>query len=309
MSPQGAIPRAPLTAARLEQRIKAHVNEFDLLPIIELLGSLGWSRDEIRLTSHFTTTSQAGLLHDIEFIHSPVRQVRIVMNVGLLGPQSPLPSYFFKKIDSGEIDVHAIVDFLGFFDHVILADYLANIYPETNSHYFPNWEASKRRTLQLFNLKSCAVLHWLFQSVFPELSVSVEKVALSRELRTDSLCLGAMTLGSDAVFGKKNQLPVQGKRITLHAEEELARPGRPWAVEIRARVEQLLAPILAPSGIDVEILLVVRAQRTWAKLHDESHLGYDRVHGGEAAYRRIKLFSGRMTLSPSSDINARSIDP
>jgi hypothetical protein len=46
--------------------------------------------------------------------------------------------------------------------------------------------------------------------------------------------------------------------------------------------------------MDLEIVLVIRAQKTWAKLDSESYLGYDKIRGGEEDYRRITIFSGRL---------------
>jgi len=51
-------------------------------------------------------------------------------------------------------------------------------------------------------------------------------------------------------------------------------------------------PLLKSVGIDLEIALVILLQRSWARLHDESYLGYDRIQGGKAEFRRIRIFQG-----------------
>jgi hypothetical protein len=47
-------------------------------------------------------------------------------------------------------------------------------------------------------------------------------------------------------------------------------------------------------SIDLEILLVIRAQKRWARLHPESYLGYDKIRGGQANYRQIRIFRGAL---------------
>jgi hypothetical protein len=279
---------------RIEKRIAARAREFDLQSLIRLLQHHGWSLDEIQFSSHFSATSQASLIHEIEFTSEPSRAARIVLNMGILSAQSPLPSYFIKKMDTSELDTFNFVEFLGYFDHAILSDYLRNLYPETNGHLFTDWELTKRRYLHFLNLKSCSTLHWLLSTVFPELGVVAEKATLPRSVKTTPIQLGRASLGSDAVFGKKTSVPVHGRRITFFSESEIADNGQPWLKEIRSRLEEIVFPIIGDVGIDLEVFLVVKAQSTFAKLHQESYLGYDKVRGGAEQFRRIKIFSGHV---------------
>ena len=53
-------------------------------------------------------------------------------------------------------------------------------------------------------------------------------------------------------------------------------------------------PKLRTVGLDIEILLVIKSQKSFAKLHVESYLGYDKIRGGSENYRRIKIFSGHL---------------
>ena len=46
--------------------------------------------------------------------------------------------------------------------------------------------------------------------------------------------------------------------------------------------------------MDLEIVLIILTQKTWAKLQPDSYLGYDKIQGGEESYRRIRIFSGRL---------------
>jgi len=278
----------------LERNISKKIHEFDLISLLQLLEFLGYQPEEIQFKSHFSSSSQPSLIHQIEFNNEPSRMVVITLNLGLLSAQTPLPSYFFKKVDAGYIDTKSFVDFIGYFNHFLIRNYLLNIYPEKNRALFPDAELTKRRYLEMLDLKSCSTLHWLFELVFPELGVQAEKVALNRQLRTTHLKLGETILGTDAIFGEKTGVPVSGRRITLFSEFESTDPGEPWPREIKQRLDNLIFPILRSVGMDLEIILVIRTQKTWAKLKSDSYLGYDKIRGGEESYRRIRIFTGRL---------------
>ncbi len=59
-------------------------------------------------------------------------------------------------------------------------------------------------------------------------------------------------------------------------------------------MERLVFPVLRAVGVDLQVALVIRAQETHARLSGESHLGYEKVKGGAADYRRINLFQGHL---------------
>lgn len=276
----------------LEIKISQRIHEFDLISLIRLLKFIGYQDEEIRFKSNVSISSQPTLIHGIEFRNEqPSRRVIIIVNLGLLSAQNPLPNYFLKKMDDRMIDTQAFVDFIGYFDHCLIKNYLLNIYPEINANLFRDWELTKLRYLQMLDLKSRSVLHWLFQLVFPELSVCVKKVVLQRKIKTASIQLGKTVIGSEAVFGKKTSVPVYGKRITLHSERELTDFGEPWPKEIKKRINDLIFPIIESVGIDMEIILIIRSQTTWAKLHRESYLGYDKIQGGKESYRQIRIMT------------------
>jgi hypothetical protein len=68
----------------------------------------------------------------------------------------------------------------------------------------------------------------------------------------------------------------------------------PWPKEIKNRLEDLIFPILQPTGIDLEISLILKSQKRWVRLHAETYLGYDRIRSVEDTYRRIRIFRGHI---------------
>ena len=287
----------------LEADISKKIHSFDVISLLRTLERIGYGRDEVLFKSHHSLSSQPGLIHEISFQELPARRVTVTLNLGLLGVQTPLPSYFQKKLDRGMLDTQAFLDFIGYFDHVILHDYLFAVYPEINRSVFSDWELAKRQLLMMMDLQSPATLHWLFRLVFPELGIQARKAVLSRDLTAIPLVLGKAALGSDAVFGKKSSTPVLGRRVTLFSETEFTNQGIPWAREIRERLDTVVFPLLRSVGIDLEILLVIRSRESWSKLDSESYLGYDSIRGGQTPRRRVRVFSGRLVeSSPATSV-------
>ena len=167
----------------------------------------------------------------------PRKRVTIYVNFGLLSSQSPLPSYFFKQLDSGHIDNDSFEDFLAYFDHQIIKDYLLSLYPELNQKLFQDWGETKNHYLSLIDLRAPSSLKWLFDLVFPELEVKAEKAVLGRGLTNEPIVLGITKIGSDAVFGRQTKVPVHGVRVTLFSQEEQYAPSLPWPKEIKKRLE------------------------------------------------------------------------
>jgi hypothetical protein len=278
----------------LEEKISKRIHEFDIISLVRLLMSMNYSSEEIRFRSHNSICSQPGLIHSINFMREPVREAVITMNMGLLSSQSPLPAYFRKKMENDVVGERLFIDFIGYFDHHLIRDYISNIYPEINRIFFPDWELTKRRYLQILNLKSLGTLHWLFQTVFPEIGVKVENAVLSSEVQTQPVRLGKTVLGNDAVFGNKTSVSLLGRRVTFYSEAEMTDTRVPWPKEIKNRLEGLIFPVLHPMGIDLEISLILKSQKRWVRLHTETYLGYDRIQSSEDTYRRIRIFRGHI---------------
>lgn len=278
----------------LEQKIAREVQRFDFISLIHLLYTMGYSPEQILLVSHHQNCSQSALIQDIEFRHTPVPRVTISLNMGLLSAQSPLPSYFMKKIDEGFIDSDRFIKFLQFFDHLLLRRYALSIYPEANHEIYPSWEKAKRQYTLMLNLRACSTLHWLFDLVFPELTVQVEKAMLRRTLTTQNIVLGRSRLDGSAFFGRKAAVPVHGRRVSLTTQEEQTSQGIPWPREVKQRMEAMIFPLLKAVGIDLEVILVIKSRRNWAKLQSESYLGYEMIKGAGAQPLRVPIFLGHL---------------
>jgi hypothetical protein len=157
-----------------------------------------------------------------------------------------------------------------------------------------DWESRKRAMLFSLKLDTVNTLHWLSQLVFPELQVRVEKATLKRRVELGLPILGKSRLGYQTVFGKKQELPMPGKRITLISDEDNFTNGQPWAEEINLRLQNLIFPVLRCVGIDLEIWLVIRNKSSFLSLKQSSYLGYDNVASDQLQFRHIRIFSGHL---------------
>lgn len=288
----------PLTANhKIQEKISGRLHDFDIISLLRLLFYLGYSPEDITFKSYNSLCSQAGLIRKIRFVTHPSSSVVITLDMGLLSAQSPLPSYFQKNIERSLIDVKAFYEFIGCFDHLLMSEFFKCVYPELNLNPVFEVDALKSTMIRMLDLRSCTTLDWIYRLVFPELEVCIEKAAVLRQVSMVPLTLGRAILGENAVFGDQTKIMVSGRRVTLYASEELTDTGDPWPREIKNRLRLQVFPILRTIGLDIEVSLVIMSQKQWAKLHQETYLGYDKIRGGSDQYKQIRIFRGYLSSS------------
>jgi hypothetical protein len=282
---------------KIEAEIARRKHDFDMISLLRLLAFIGYLPEEILFKSYNSLCSQAGLIKRIRFDHEPVKHVTITLNMGLLSAQGTLPNYFQKEIDKGMMDVRSFYEFIGYFDHSLIYNFFRYVYPELNLTRMVNLEQVKSNYLQMLDFRSCATLDWMFRLVFPELEVCVDKCTFPRIVPMRPLKLGHAVLGGNAVFGDKTSIPVSGRNVTLFCDKDLTPTGEPWPMEIKNRLKQQVFPLLHTTGIDLQVSLIIKSQKQWARLHQDSYLGYDKVRGSNDRYKQIRIFKGYVTTS------------
>ena len=281
--------------SELEHEIARRAPEFDPLALVGVLLHAGYAREEILFRSNPTDASAGSLVVSIEFHSLPPRRVVVTLNLGLLGSQSPLPSYFKQLLASGEIEEGGFLEFLHFFDHHLIRGQLEGVEPELPGGAFADFDQTKRDYLRLMGLGSPSTLHWLFQLVFPELDVRVTRGTMTRTVPLDGIRLAVSRLGGSGVMGGRARVPVAGFAVTLYCEEEHSDFGHPWVEEVRRRLDSLAFPTLADASLDLRISLVIRSEKVWARLSHESYLGFDRIRGGKRRNREVLVWNGEVT--------------
>ena len=281
-------------ATELEAEISRRVAEFDPTALLLLLAHLGYRSEEILFESAARDVSQPALCQRIEFRSVPIRQAVLTVNLGLLGAQSPLPTYLKSLLEDANVDEQSFLDFLRFFDHKLLENYLRSVYPERDSSVFHDFEKTKQSYIRLLGLRSISTFQWLIELVFPELGVKVERGTLTRAVKLAGARLGSCELGGGAVLGGWTRAPLPGFFVTLYCDEERTELGRPWAEEVRRRLDTLIFPVVAEAALELRVVLVIRSEKVWAQLRPGSYLGFDRMKGGARKNREVQVFKGKV---------------
>lgn len=303
-----ANPTAPLrtesAAERMQRAISERAHRFGLSALLDALQALEYSEDEIQFASHATAAHQASLVQAVHFAAPPQRRVVVILNVGLLAAQSPLPSYFLQVIARQREG--ALTGFLNFFAHHLLSQSVSVQFPERSPALFPSWSQTVSDVRRLMGLRTTYALHWIFDHIFPELGVAVQRLVMSRTVPTRTTRLGPWVLGDGATLGGQAQVPVRGVAIQLFADDAVSGTGEPWPKEAERRFHEQIVPLLTGHGIHMQVALVLRDQRNFLVLRPREYLGYVPLYAGPTAKpparsaRTIIVWSGEIPSSSSS---------
>lgn len=269
----------PVPQEALAEAIVRRAHAFTLPALLDALLALGLRAQEVIFRSNPSHSHQAFLVHSVEFLSAP-RRAAVTLNIGMLAAQSPLPSYFFSALESGEYDSDAILLVLHLIDHPLLRERARAEYPERDRRTFHDWEQIKGLLLRLVALPSPSSLHWLFQRVFPELAVRVERILDMQPLSTDQVIIGTTGLGESRALGGQLQLRTGALAVSLYCEEATTPAGRSWTREAAARLERHILPLLREQPLFLHVWLefadrdAVAHLSTSARVPD-SFLGYD----------------------------------
>ncbi len=282
-----------------QERITAEARRYDLAALVLELRSIGYADEAIEFRSNQTSLHQASVVDSVEFQPEPVPRAVITVNLSLLGPQSPLPTYFLKVLDS-QTDT-SLADFLNFFSHRLIRNDVNGMFPERDPTLFHNFAATKRQLLTLLGLRSPSSIHWVFESVFPELEVAVRRTILQRPVRTHGLILGQWSLGDGSVMGGLASVPVSAIGVTLFCDHPETLDGQPWARAADHRLHHDLFPVVQSHGLFMEVALVFRDQSSFMVLAPNQYLGYEPIYDGDIpkdplvrTSRTVILFSGEV---------------
>ncbi|WPB82031.1 hypothetical protein KYC5002_23325 [Archangium violaceum] len=281
----------------LERRIRERIRGFDVPALLDVLNASGYGDAEIEYRSHRTTVYQSHLVHDIQFIHQPRKRIIITVNVGLLSAQSPLPSFMMQTMD--QLDHDRLERFIGYFDHQLLRECFAGLYPEREGALLPGWPEAAKDRLRLLRPTCQSTLHWLFRKVFPETELSVRRDVRRQKVAAPEMRLGASALGEGGAMGGFATIPTGGMEVKIFCDEPICSSGVPWAIEARRRLDKDLLPLLSETVLMLTVIIVLREQEGFLRIENQSHLGYDPLHGAPVETRHVLLFSGDTSRSSS----------
>jgi hypothetical protein len=254
----------------LEQRINHQIGEFDLISLLRLLKHKGYQEKFMRFDSYSSQTSQERLIRRVSINNE---HVLIVVDLGLLGIQTPLPSVMIREIKP-EIGQGSFSDkLLDMLDHTLILNYISNIYPEINSEFFPDWAQTQRQTLLLQNMHSASTLFWTFQQTFPEFSLTMDNQDIEQKINALPIILNHSNLGDGSHFGGIVGTETPCIRINLYLEKEHYRHHVLWVDEVEKRLQVFIYPLVDKREIYLIISLRLPHRQKVFQLSNQTVLG------------------------------------
>ena len=257
---------------QLPQQIRDNIKHFDLPALLILLQHLNYK--QIWFSGSDSLVSQERLIQGIEFKQ---QRVIITVNLGLLGPQSALPTYMMRMRETLIDKDEEFKQFIGFFDHTLIFNTVKNSYPQLNLDYFSQWEQEDEQGvgqsvgqgvnnthyaktwLWLTTLKAKRSLHAVFAALFPECKVVCDAHKPLQCLPLQKTRLGKIALGTPYQLGDIAFTPASRVVVFLdNAAHQL-----PLSV-LKKRLHQEVLPLFAPLKLmlDVKIVGVIDPLKT-----------------------------------------------
>ena len=276
---------------RFERLLQDRAKDFDLVALHRALRRAGYGRDEIVFESNADRSSPGSLVESVRFERRGVRIAVVELNIGLLGADSVLPSYFAMLADSLP-DPEPFHDFIRFFDHKLIEDYVDAADPEGASGRYGDWDRIRRAFLGMLGVGSVSTLQWIMQSYFPELRVSVRRQSVQTKSGAHGTRLGTALLDGTGILGRNYGAAGGGFGVQLVADDETNDMGIGWPFVVKERLETRLRPLLRGHPVALVVSLVVLAHASWARLDRRGYLGWERIRGSADSDHEIVVFRG-----------------
>ncbi|MGI0119072.1 hypothetical protein [Zooshikella sp. RANM57] len=273
------------------KKINSHLNRFDILALLKLLDYKGYTTDKIRFKSNANLTSQKRIVERVEFIFE---YVHITLNLGLLGTQTHLPSYWLKKLDHYTLDRPQLEALLILLDHMIILDFLGQLYPEINRYYFTQWHQIVQQHVFLDTTLSSMNLHWLLTHVFPEFDIILEQQPRVQSTQAKTHTFGMSTFNSTTTLGGIGFQTVSSLLIRLTLRYADYRHNLNWENEINYRLRHYVLVFFTNKSVNFDIVFTTSIPREGLRLQLQSQLGQDTLIGMDNRTKHIHLYEGQM---------------
>jgi hypothetical protein len=279
----------------LRRRLVRKARQFDAPSLMAALAALGYDDDAIVFQSRHGTSRPASLIHSVELVERPVRRAIVTVNLGLLGSESPLPSYIQKIVEEAP---DRLVPFFEYFDHALLVSrFNSGLQPERDPAIVSDWESARQSVSRLVRLDTPSSAHWLFRRVYPELEVAVRRAPSARKVHTSPLRVGKSTVGSAETIGGVAEVLSGGLAVLLTAHDAYTANGQPWQDEATRRMSERLLPLMPESDMALTVTLLIRERPNQLKLQSGNFLGLQALQGGNDA-AKVLIFDNTLVARP-----------
>ena len=280
---------------KLRDKLVARAVDFDLLALLRALRLLGYGPDDIFFENSLDGPPSRSLVCSVRFEQAPVYRVVVGVNMGLMGPNGPLPSYF-QRFAEGLLDRESFDLMIRFFDHLSLKNLFASLYPDYYSRYYDDWGAVRQSYMGICGLASIDRIHWLFSQYIPELPVHVRRATFKKTSDHHMARTGITRLDGTGIVGRGYQADAHGFQVRLHAELEKDSRGRSWAKIVSERFIEYVQPLLQVYNVEISLSLWIENHESWARLNQQGFLGYERIQEEYGAGHEVVLHDGRVDM-------------
>lgn len=273
----------------------AHAPRYELGAALKLLLRCGFDWHAIRFEgTRELDGPRTSFVRHVRIDAGAKRLAIIGVDTGLLAPGSPLPEYF-RAFARRLHDPDALINFMGFWDSLWLSDLAFAVLPGLSVGRNGLLGKSYRARLRL---GSAVQLFWLFQSLFPELTLQIGSTVFSGAGRGHRARVGA-TLDGRVVLGAEFAERRPGFRVRLYADEVACEGVADWESEAQRRLARV-APLLERIGRGVEVRLCFESYR-----HGQRLVGYQSTRE-QLGVRPWLLPDPRVELGPGEVIVRRA---
>ena len=292
MNLQTGITLSDQAQERLRKRLLSKASSFDLLALLKALRLLGYEPDDIFFENAVDEAVTRTLVRFVRFEDRPIHRVVVGVNMGMMGPNGPLPSYF-QQFAENLSDREPFDLMIGFFDHLSLKNLFASLYPDFYSRYYDSWEGMRKSYLGICGMTSVDRVHWVVSQYIPELPVHVSRARFRKTSDHHVARTGVTRLDGTGIVGRGYQAESHGFQVRLHAELEKDSRGFSWAKIVTDRYEQHLKPLFDVYNVEVTLSLWIENHESWATLNRQGFLGFERIQERTAAGHEVILHDAR----------------
>lgn len=279
---------------RLRERLITKASTFDLLALLKAVRALGYEPDDIFFANAVDEAVTRTLVRYVRFEERPIERVVVGVNMGMMGPNGPLPSYF-QQFAENLPDREPFDLMIGFFDHLSLKNLFASLYPDFYSRYYESWEGMRKSYLGICGMTSVDRIHWIVSQYIPELPVHVSRARFRKTSEHHVARTGVTRLDGTGIVGRGYQAESYGFQVRLHAELEKDSRGLSWAKIVTDRFHQSLKPLFDTYNVEVSLSLWIENHESWATLNQQGFLGFERIQEQTATGHEVILHDARLS--------------
>ncbi len=254
------------------ESINRQIDKFDLCALIKVLDLNGVNLEKLLFVGTQNLVSSSHLCEAVASTKDTITSATVKLNLGLLTASSPLPSYYRRCLEKGEIDEERFISFIQFFNHHVIKSIIKFTWVER--FFIRDWDFVKMASLSMMGLDSVSSIHWMFSLFFPELELSVNKCVKELRMTSADFCLGISRLGEKYALGGYVRRRIRAYTVALRSDIAQTETREFWPNEIRKRLNERIFPLMKKTNIYLIITFTIDQYKRATYLNPQSYLGF-----------------------------------